>query len=106
LCECHSVGETRSAVDLLMLILIAAAFGVDNALEKTGAANAIATVPIEAGARLGPVGVLAAIYLATALLTEVIANAATVALVFPIALAHQCFASVLLFCLCCVCAHP
>lgn len=84
---CLSVGETRSAVDMSVLILIAAAFGVGKALEKTGAANAIATVLIEAGARLGPVGVLAAIYLATAILTEVISNAAAVALVFPIALA-------------------
>ena len=87
MCECNSVGETRSAVDMSVLILIAAAFGVGKALEKTGAANVIATVLIEAGARLGPVGVLAAIYLATALLTEVISNAAAVALVFPIALA-------------------
>ena len=84
---CLSVGETRSAVDMSVLILIAAAFGVGKALEKTGAASAIATLLIEAGSRLGPVGVLAAIYLATAILTEVISNAAAVALVFPIALA-------------------
>ncbi len=84
---CLSVGETRSAVDMSVLILIAAAFGVGKALEKTGAASALATLLIEAGSRLGPVGVLAAIYLATAILTEVISNAAAVALVFPIALA-------------------
>jgi di/tricarboxylate transporter len=84
-CGCLSVGEVRGAVDMSVLILIAAAFGVGKALEKTGAAGAIATLLIEIGARLGPVGVLAAVYLATAILTECISNAAAVALVFPIA---------------------
>jgi di/tricarboxylate transporter len=82
---CLSVGEVRSVVDMSVLILIAAAFGVGKALEKTGAAGAVATVLVEVGALLGPVGVLAAIYLATAVLTELISNAAAIALVFPIA---------------------
>jgi di/tricarboxylate transporter len=84
-CGCLSVGEVRGAVDMSVLILIAAAFGVGKALEKTGAAGAIATLLIEIGTQLGPVGVLAAVYLATAILTECISNAAAVALVFPIA---------------------
>jgi di/tricarboxylate transporter len=83
---CLSVGETRSAVDMSVLILIAAAFGVGKALEKTGAAGVIATFLVEVGTQVGPVGVLAAVYLATAILTEFISNAAAVALVFPIAL--------------------
>jgi di/tricarboxylate transporter len=82
---CLSVGEVRSVVDMSVLILIAAAFGVGKALEKTGAAGAMATVLVEVGTLLGPVGVLAAIYLATAVLTELISNAAAIALVFPIA---------------------
>ena len=82
---CLSVGEVRSVVDMSVLLLIAAAFGVGKALEKTGAAGAMATVLVEVGALLGPVGVLAAIYLATAVLTELISNAAAIALVFPIA---------------------
>ncbi len=83
---CLSVGETRGAVDMSVLVLIAAAFGVGKALEKTGAAGMIATFLVESGAQIGPVGVLAAVYLATSILTEVISNAAAVALVFPIAL--------------------
>lgn len=82
---CLSVGEMRGVVDMSVLILIAAAFGVGKALEKTGAAGAIATLVIEMSAQLGPIGVLAAVYVATAILTEVISNAAAVALVFPIA---------------------
>ena len=84
---CLSVGEVRGTVDTSVLILIAAAFGVGKALEKTGAAGAVASVLVEVGTQLGPTGVLAAVYLATSLLTEVISNAAAVALVFPIALA-------------------
>jgi di/tricarboxylate transporter len=82
---CLSVGEVRESVDASVLLLIAAAFGVGKALEKTGGAGMIATGLVEIGAQLGPVGVLAAVYLATAILTEVISNAAAVALVFPIA---------------------
>jgi di/tricarboxylate transporter len=85
LCGCLSVGEVRESVDASVLLLIAAAFGVGKALEKTGGAGVIATGLVEIGAQLGPVGVLAAVYLATAILTEVISNAAAVALVFPIA---------------------
>jgi di/tricarboxylate transporter len=84
---CLSVGEVRGTVDMSVLILIAAAFGVGKALEKTGAAGVIASLLVEGGVRLGPVGVLAAVYLATSILTEVISNAAAVALVFPVALA-------------------
>ena len=84
-CGCLSVGEVRDTVDTSVLLLIATAFGVGKALEKTGAADLLATALVEGGAHLGPVGVLAALYLATAVLTEVISNAAAVALVFPIA---------------------
>lgn len=88
---CLSVGETRNVVDMSVLILIAAAFGISKALEKTGAAGAIASVLVEFGAHLGPVGVLAMVYLATLLFTEFLSNAAAAALVFPIAMqaAHQ-----------------
>jgi di/tricarboxylate transporter len=84
-CGCLSVGEVRGTVDMSVLLLIAAAFGVGKALEKTGAAGAIAALLVELSIQLGPVGVLAAVYLTTAIFTELISNAAAVALVFPIA---------------------
>ena len=88
---CLSIGETRGVVDMSVLILIAAAFGVGKALEKTGAAEILASTLVDIGTGLGPTGVLAAVYLATAAFSEVISNAAAVALVFPIAgeAAHQ-----------------
>lgn len=82
---CLSVGEVRGSVDMSVLILIAAAFGVSKALEKTGVAGVVASVLIEAGVGMGPIGVLAMVYLATLIFTEFLSNAAAAALVFPIA---------------------
>jgi di/tricarboxylate transporter len=82
---CLSVGEVRGVVDMSVLILIAAAFGVSKALEKTGAAGVVASVLIEAGVGMGPSGVLAMVYLATLIFTEFLSNAAAAALMFPIA---------------------
>lgn len=84
---CLSVGEVRGSVDMSVLILIAAAFGVSKALEKTGAAGVVASVLIEAGVGMGPSGVLAMVYLATLIFTEFLSNAAAAALMFPIAAA-------------------
>lgn len=88
---CLSVGEMRGTVDMSVLVLIAAALGVSKALEKTGAAGGIASVLVESGINLGPIGVLAMVYLATLVFTEVLSHAAAAALLFPIALeaAHQ-----------------
>ncbi len=68
-----------------VLILIAAAFGVGKALEKTGAAEVLASTLVDIGMGLGPIDLLAAVYLITSTFSEVISNAAAVALVFPIA---------------------
>jgi len=59
---------------------------VSKALEKTGVAAGIATILVEGGMQLGPVGVLAMVYLATLIFTELLSNAAAAALVFPVAL--------------------
>lgn len=83
---CLSVGEMRSTVDMSVLVLIAAALGVSKALEKTGVAADIASVLVQGGLQLGPVGVLVMVYLATLIFTELLSNAAAAALVFPVAL--------------------
>ncbi|PIF02165.1 MAG: hypothetical protein CR996_00885 [Draconibacterium sp.] len=69
-----------------LIITIASAFAVSKAIQNTGAANALAGESIQIVKSLGPFGVLAIIYLITALLTEIITNNAAVALVFPIAI--------------------
>ncbi len=79
--------RARRSVELPLLVTIGAAFGLSAALEKTGLALAFAQAITAPAAALGPVGALAAVYLATLVLTEVITNNAAAALMFPIALA-------------------
>ena len=73
------------AVDVSVLVLIAAAFGVGKALEKTGAAGVLASLLVDVGAGLGPVGVLAMVYLVTLVCTECMSHAPAATLMFPIA---------------------
>jgi di/tricarboxylate transporter len=85
--KCLTVVEARRSIELNVLIVIAAALGISRALEKTGAAGFLASHIIQMVQDWGPMGLLAAVYLVTSLLTEVITNNAAAALVFPIAMA-------------------
>jgi di/tricarboxylate transporter len=78
--------EARRSIEMNVLIVIACAFGISKALDKTGAATYIAQSIIGAVQFMGPLGVLGGIYLVTSLLTEVITNNAAAALAFPIAI--------------------
>lgn len=69
-----------------VLITVASAFGISRALQNSGAADVIAHTTINISKSLGPIGVLAAIYIITNLFTEIITNNAAAALSFPIAL--------------------
>lgn len=84
---CLRASGARRALDLRVLLTIAAAFGVGSALEVSGAATAFGAWLVEASEPLGPVGLLAAIYLATTALTELITNNAAAALMFPLVVA-------------------
>jgi di/tricarboxylate transporter len=81
-----SFGEARNAIDLDVVLLIAAAFGVGAAIETTGLAAEIADTLIGALDGFGDVGIVLGIVLATTLLTEVITNNAAAVVIFPIAL--------------------
>ena len=85
--KCVTVVEARRSIELNVLIVIAAALGISRALEKTGAAGYLAGYVIETVQGWGPLGLLAAVYFVTSLLTELITNNAAAALVFPIAMA-------------------
>jgi di/tricarboxylate transporter len=78
--------EARRSIELNVLIIIASAFGLSRALDKTGAAGFMAEHLIASVQGMGPIGLLAAIYLCTSLMTEVITNNAAAALIFPIAM--------------------
>ena len=85
--RCLTPGEARRSVDASVLIVIAAAFGIAEALAKTGVAANVAGVLVGLGEGLGTFGVLVAVYVVTMVLTEIITNNAAAALLFPIALA-------------------
>jgi di/tricarboxylate transporter len=86
LSRCCSVRSARRAIEWEVLIVIAAAIGVGQALQHTGAASTIAANLIQFAAG-NPWIALAIVYALTSMFTEVITNNAAAVLVFPIALA-------------------
>jgi len=85
--RCISASTARETVDWETLLSIGASFGLGKALENSGAAGAIAEMAVGTAGALGPIGVLAAIYLLTLLFTELITNNAAAAIMLPFGLA-------------------
>lgn len=69
-----------------VLITVASAFGISRALQNSGVADIVAHSVINFSKNMGPIGVLAAIFIITNIFTEIITNNAAAALSFPIAL--------------------
>jgi di/tricarboxylate transporter len=84
--RCVTPIEARRSIEWNVLIVIACAFGISKALDKTGAASYLAGAMVDSVRTLGPLGALGAVYIVTSLLTEVITNNAAAALAFPIAI--------------------
>jgi len=80
-----SGGSARRSVDWSILIVIGASFGIAHAMQKTGAAETVASLIALAAGSLGPVAVLTVVYLTTLLLAELLHHNAAVAMMFPIA---------------------
>jgi len=70
-----------------VLITIACAIGISQALLNSGAADFIARSTINLSKGFGPLGVMAAIFIITNVFTEIITNNAAAAIAFPIAYA-------------------
>ena len=87
LAGCIRVAEAQRALNVQVLVVIAAALGVGTAIETTGLAAAAAQGVLSVAEPLGPVAVLVALYLLTNLLTEIITNNAAAVLMLPIAMA-------------------
>ena len=79
--------EARDAIDVNVVLMIAGAFGLGAAVEGSGLAAAGATVILDGLGWAGTAGAVIGLLVTTIVLTELITNAAAVALVFPIALA-------------------
>jgi di/tricarboxylate transporter len=83
---CVSTEEAYGAIEWNVLFLLAGMLSLGAAMEKTGASTMLASGMIDAVGGFGPLALLAAFFGATMLLTEVMSNNATVALLLPIAI--------------------
>ncbi len=92
--RCISSGQAYRAINLRLVVILGCMLGVGLAVHKTGLAHAVAESIVSLGRPWGPVGMLAAIYLATSLLTEVVTNAGTASIMVPVALETAQLASV------------
>lgn len=86
LTRCLTIQESYEAVDWRIIMLIAGTLSLGKALETTGGAKLLADHLVNFVGPYGPQAVLAALYLATMLMTEMMSNNATAALMTPIAL--------------------
>ena len=84
---CVTRGQARRSIGWQVILVIACALGVGQAIEKTGAADVLASYVVGWFEVFGPVGVLAGIYLFTTILCEVVTSTAVVAMVIPLAFA-------------------
>ena len=77
--------EARRSLDIEVLGVIAAAFGLAAAVQVSGLADVIASLLTNGFGWIGQAGVLLGIVLATVALTELVTNNAAALLMFPIA---------------------
>ena len=84
--RCLTWTEARRSVDLSVLLVIVAALGLGKAIETTGLAAALASGVAGMSGAFGPIAVVAAAYIATSLLTEIITNNAAAALMVGVGL--------------------
>ena len=82
---CLRLGEAKRSIDWSVLLTIGSALGIAVALESSGAAEILASGVAGAGASFGPLGVLAALIVGALILNALVANAAAVAIMFPVA---------------------
>jgi di/tricarboxylate transporter len=85
--RCINGRIARNSVNFSILMVIGAGFGIAIAMQKTGAAAAVAGLLSSAAGVLGPHGTLALVYLTTLLLAEMLHHNAAVVIMFPIAVA-------------------
>ena len=83
---CISTEEAYGAIEWNVLFLLAGMLALGAAMEKTGASTMLAEGMIGGVGGFGPIVLLAAFFGITMLLTEVMSNNATVALLLPIAI--------------------
>jgi di/tricarboxylate transporter len=82
---CVKPTEVYSSVDWSVIFLLAGLIPLGVAMERTGAAEWLASVIVVVASQLSPILVLALFYLFTTLITQVVSNNASVVLMIPVA---------------------
>lgn len=83
---CLTMDEAYESIDWRTVFLVGGMLSLGIAMENTGTARFLADLLIGALGDYGPYGVLAGIYLLSALITQPMSNAAAIVLIVPIAL--------------------
>jgi len=83
---CIKLEEAYQAIEWKVIFLLSGSLSLGLALEKSGAALLLSDILIKGLGGLGPVAVVAVLYLLTSLLTEIMSNNATAVLLTPIAI--------------------
>jgi di/tricarboxylate transporter len=83
---CVEPNEVYQSVDWSVIFLLAGLIPLGVAMERTGAAEWLASVVVTAGVGLSPIAFLGLFYLFTALITNVVSNNASVVLMIPVAI--------------------
>ena len=83
---CLNIRQASRSLDLRIFLIIAAALAMGAALEQTGAAKLIADLVVNAALPYGKLAVLSSIFLAVAILTNILSNAATAVVFSPVAI--------------------
>jgi di/tricarboxylate transporter len=85
--RCINLEEAYHSINWQVIFLLAGVLTLGTALEKTGAARLLGNFLVENVGAWGPIALVSGFYLATSLLTEMMSNNATAALLAPIAIA-------------------
>jgi di/tricarboxylate transporter len=83
---CLAMDEAYESIDWRTVFLVAGMLPLGTAMQSTGAARFLADLLLGAVGGLGPLAVLAGIYILVALITQPMSNAAAVVLIVPIAI--------------------
>jgi di/tricarboxylate transporter len=83
---CLTSGQAYRAVNLKIVVVLGCMLAVGHAVDITGIAEIGARTLMQVGHGIGTLGVLSAVYLTTAILTEIVTNAGTASIMVPVAL--------------------
>lgn len=86
LTRCLDVNDAYEALDWRVLFLLAGVLPLGKVLHDSGAAQYVALLGLKVVGPFGPIGVLAGVYLMTAILTECMSNNASAVVMAPIAI--------------------